>query len=229
MKHALARWLVAAGAALVLCSPAAAQWSTPPGSSLVVPPGGTVDLACVPLDMQGTLELNGGLLTSDTDAAFGSGALVTGTGGTISVGGDVLITGALALGSNNLELRDGCGIGNTSQLTGTIVVQNLTIRSSTGRTFVLPAGAHITVLGALTIEGAPGLPVVVQAASGTSFVTLGPAATVARTNATVVANVQIGPGSSNVAAIPTLSEYGLMFLSLLMAGAVWHRRRTLQG
>lgn len=31
--------------------------------------------------------------------------------------------------------------GNTNQLSGTLVVQNLTIKSTTGRTFVLPVGA----------------------------------------------------------------------------------------
>ncbi|WP_289241766.1 hypothetical protein [Delftia sp.] len=125
------------------------------------------------------------------------------------------IGGSLNAGNNTIELRDGRDPGSTSQLSGTLVVQNLTIKSSTGRTFVLPVGANITVLGTLTVEGVPGQPVVLQAASGTAvLINLGPGATVVRTNATVPATVQTGAGPSvSAAAIPTLNEYGLMLLS----------------
>lgn len=223
MNFSISRWLSAAGVALLLCSNAAAQWSYPPGSSLVVPPGGSVDLSCSSLDMQGTLDL-GGALTVDSSATFGSTAAITSSGGTLSVGGDLHINGSLNAGNNTIELRDGCDPGNTSQLSGTLVVQNLTIKSTSGRTFVLPVGANITVLGTLTIEGVPGQPVVLQAASGTAVINLGPGATVVRGNATVPANVQIGAPVST-AAIPTLSEYGLMLLSLLMSIAVWVQRK----
>ena len=100
---------------------------------------------------------------------------------TLSVGGDLHINGSLNAGNNTIELRDGCDPGNTSQLSGTLVVQNLTIKSTSGRTFVLPVGANITVLGTLTIEGVPGQPVVLQAASGTAVINRGPGATVNRT------------------------------------------------
>jgi hypothetical protein len=50
-----------------------------------------------------------------------------------------------------------------------------------------------------------------------------------RTNATVPPTVQIGAGPGpSAAAIPTLSEYGLMLLSMLMAAALWYQRRTSQ-
>ena len=227
MISALSRCLAAIGVALALCSNASAQWTYPPGSSLSVPSGGSVDLSCMFLDMQGTLELNGGLLTMDSNAVFSAASTVTGTGGTISVGGDLLVSGSLDLGANSLELRDGC-TGNTSQLVGTLVVQNLTLKSTTGRTFVLPAGANITVLGTLTIQGTPSQPVVLQSASATAVINLGPAATVVRSNAIVPLTVQIGavpPAPANVAAIPTLSEYGLLLLSLLMVLALWRQRR----
>ncbi|MXN32862.1 MAG: IPTL-CTERM sorting domain-containing protein [Delftia sp. 67-8] len=228
MKFSLWRCLGGAGLALMLSSNAAAQWSYPPGSSLVVPPGGAVDLSCSALDMQGTLDL-GGALTVDSSATFASTAAITNSGGTLSVGGDLQINGSLNAGNNTIELRDGCDPGNTSQLSGTLVVQNLTIRSSTGRTFVLPVGANITVLGTLTVEGVPGQPVVLQAASGTAVINLGPGATVVRTNATVPPTVQIGAGPGpSAAAIPTLSEYGLVLLSVLMGLALWRQRRTAQ-
>ena len=226
MKRAFGRILAAWVVALCTAAPVAAQGIFPPGSSLDVPSGGSVNLFCVPLDMQGALNLNGGTVSVDTNASFAAGAIVTGSSGTISVGGDVSIGGALSLGGNTLVLRDGCVPGNTTQLTGTLTVLNLVLQSDTGRRFVLPAGTNVQVLGQLTLQGAPGQPIELVAASGTAVVQLGPTATVVRNDATVTASVQIGAGATTVAAIPTLSEVGLALLSLLMAAAVAWRLRV---
>lgn len=222
--HSL-RWLAGIALAFTFCAPVAAQWVVPPGASFDVPPGGAVDIACTSLDMQGTLNLSGGTLSVDSSATFGSGSNVTGSGGTISVGGDLIATGPVNTGNNTLVLRDGCDPGNTSQISGNITVQNLVLQSTTGRNFVLPAGANITVLGSLTIQGTPAQPVQLTSASGTAVVNLGPNATVTRNFASVPPTVQIGDAPTSVAAIPTLNEYGLVLLSLLVAGlAFWKRR-----
>lgn len=225
MRSLSLRWLAGAALAFTLCSPVAAQWVVPPGASLDVPPGGAVDISCTSLDMQGTLNLSGGTLSVDSSATFGSGSSVTGSGGTISVGGDLIATGPVNTGNNTLLLRDGCDPGNTSQISGNITVQNLVLQSTTGRNFVLPAGANITVLGSLTIQGTQAQPVQLTSASGTAVVNLGPNATVTRNFASVPPTVQIGAAPASVATIPTLNEYGLMLLSLLVAGfAFWKRR-----
>ncbi len=225
MRSLSLRWLAGAALAFTLCSPVAAQWVVPPGASLDVPPGGAVDISCTSLDMQGTLNLSGGTLSVDSSATFGSGSSVTGSGGTISVGGDLIATGPVNTGNNTLLLRDGCDPGNTSQISGNITVQNLVLQSTTGRNFVLPAGANITVLGSLTIQGTQAQPVQLTSASGTAVVNLGPNATVTRNFASVPPTVQIGAAPASVANIPTLNEYGLMLLSLLVAGfAFWKRR-----
>ncbi|WP_053844449.1 IPTL-CTERM sorting domain-containing protein [Paracidovorax avenae] len=224
LRHPL-RWLASAALALTLCTPVAAQWVVPPGSSLDVPPGGAVDISCTSLDMQGTLNLSGGTLSVDSSATFASGSNVTGSGGTISVGGDLIATGPVDTGNNTLVLRDGCDPGNTSQISGNIVVQNLVLQSTTGRNFVLPAGANITVLGSLTIQGTQAQPVQLTSASGTAVVNLGPNATVTRNFASVPPTVQIGAAATAVTSIPTLSEYGLVLLSLLMGALMaWKRR-----
>lgn len=225
MRPRSLRWLAGIALALTFCAPVAAQWVVPPGASFDVPPGGAVDIACTSLDMQGTLNLSGGTLSVDSSATFGSGSNVTGSGGTISVGGDLIATGPVNTGNNTLVLRDGCDPGNTSQISGNITVQNLVLQSTTGRNFVLPAGANITVLGSLTIQGTPAQPVQLTSASGTAVVNLGPNATVTRNFASVPPTVQIGDAPTSVAAIPTLNEYGLVLLSLLVAGlAFWKRR-----
>ncbi|GKS94223.1 IPTL-CTERM sorting domain-containing protein [Acidovorax sp. SUPP2825] len=228
MKQALGRLLVGLTTALVLCSPAAAQWVFPPGSSLDVPAGGQTDLGCSALDMQGTLNLNGGTVTVDTDATFSSGSNVTGSNGVISVGGNLISGGNINTGNNTVVLRDGCDPGNTSQISGNFVFQNLTLSSTTGRTFVLPAGTNITVLGTLTVQGAPGQNVQLVSSNGTTaVVNLGPNATVVRNFATVTGTVQLG-ALPNLAAIPTLSEYGLMLLSLLIGMAMFWKRRDIE-
>ncbi|MDA8447697.1 IPTL-CTERM sorting domain-containing protein [Paracidovorax valerianellae] len=226
MKHTFGRLLCGLAAAFCLCGPAAAQWVFPPGSSLDVPAGGQTDLGCSALDMQGTLNLNGGTVTVDTDATFGSGAVVNGNNGVISVGGNLISTGGnVNTGASTVVLRDGCDPGNSSQISGNFVFQNLTISSTTGRTFVLPAGTNITVLGTLTVQGTQGQPVQLVSSSGaTAVVNLGPNATVVRNFASVPGNVQIGAVTA-VAAIPTLSEYGLMLLSLLIGLAMFWKRR----
>lgn len=223
----MSRLLASLAMALSLCAPAAAQIVYPPGSSLDVPSGGSVDQGCIALDMQGTLNLSGGTLTVDTDVTFGAGASITGSNGVIAVGGNLISSGNISTGSNSVVLRDGCDPGNTSQINGNFVFQNLTLTSATGRTFVIPAGVNITVLGTLTLQGATNQNIqLVSSGGGTAVITLGPSATVTRDNVTVNAGVQIGaaPSATN---IPTLSEYGLMLMTLLIGlVALWHHRRS---
>ena len=226
MQRTISRLMAGWAMALCLCAPAAAQIVYPLGSSLDVPVGGSVDQGCLTLDMQGTLNLSGGTLMVDTDVTFGAGATVTGSNGIISVGGNLISGGPINTGNNNVILRDGC-IGNTTQISGNFVFQNLTLSSATGRTFVIPAGANITVLGTLTLQGAPGQNIqLVSSGGGTAVINLGPGATVNRTFAIVNGGVQIG-GAVAATNIPTLSEYGLMLMALLMGlAALWHHRRA---
>src|SRR3989338_5593077 len=205
MQRKISRLLAGCAMAFCLCAPAAAQIVIPPGASLDAPSGSIVDLSCSTVDMQGTLNI-GGTLSVDSDVTFGSSAIVS--------------------GNNTVVLRDGC-IGNTSQISGNFVFQNLTLSSTTGRTFVIPAGANITVLGTLTLQGAPGQNIqLVSSGGGTAVINLGPGATVTRNNATVNGGVQIG-GAAAATNIPTLSEYGLMLMALLMGlAALWHQRRA---
>lgn len=225
MQRTISRLLAGCAMALCLCAPAAAQVVIPPGSVLDAPSGSITDLSCSTVDMQGTLNL-GGTLSVDSDVTFGSSAIVSGSNGIISVGGNLSATGPIDTGNNTVVLRDGC-IGNTSQISGNFVFQNLTLSSTTGRTFVIPAGVNITVLGTLTLQGAPGQNIqLVSSGGGTAVINLGPGATVNRNNATVNGGVQIGaaPSATN---IPTMSEYGLMLMALLMGlAALWHQRRA---
>jgi len=181
----------------------------------------------MPLDMQGTLNLDRGTLSVDASAHFGPSAVVSSNGGTLSIGGDLTVSGSLDTGLATLVLRDGC-VSNTTRLQGNLMVHNLTLSSTTGRTFVLPAGANVTVLDRLDIQGVAGANVQVTSAGGTATINLGPGATVTRTFATVSPNVQIGaaPPAVSAAPIPTLGTHAIALLSLLLAGLAVRSRKA---
>ena len=185
-----------------------------------------MDFACTPVQVEGTLNVNSGQFSTSGSLDVACTGVFNGGTGLLSVGGDLTSSGTFNPGSGTVALTDGCA-GNTSQLSGTLVLQNLTLSSTTGRTFVIPAGTNITVLGTLTLQGTPGQSIqLVSSGGSTAVITLGPGATVNRTFANVPGNVQIG-AAAVATSIPTLSEYGLMLLALLMGGAAfWHHRRS---
>lgn len=179
--------------------------------------------------MQGDLTLGTG--TFDTGSFnFDTGATVTGAGGQLNVSGDLTSTVPLNLGTSSVVLSDSCAPGSTLQLSGNIIVKDLTL-ISTGPlppTIVLPAGTNLTVLGTLTL-GTPGKPVILTSSGpGTAVVTLGPGATVSNPSGSAIpGNVQIGaPVVTSPASIPTLNTYGLMLMSLLLGGMALHRQRN---
>ena len=212
-----------------VCGSAWGQMVVPPGSSIDLA-GGFFQLPCTAVIMQGELTLGTG--SFDTGSfAFDSGATVTGTGGQLNVSGDLTSTVPLNLGTSSVVLSDTCAPGSTLQLSGNIVVKDLTL-ISTGPlppTIVLPAGTNLTVLGTLTL-GTPGKPVILTSSGpGTAVVTMGPGATLSNPSGSIVpGNVQIGAVvAASPASIPTLSTYGLMLLSLMLGGvAVRRQSRT---
>lgn len=207
-----------------LVAPAWAQLTIPAGSSFDVP-GGSIDMGCQPVEVEGALNIIAGQFSTSSNLnVAGTGSFNGGTG-VLTVGGDLSSSGTFNPGSGTVALTDGC-TGNTSQLSGTLVFQNLTLSSTTGRTFVIPAGTNITVLGTLTLQGAPGQNIqLVSSGGGTAVINLGPGAVVNRTFTSLAGNVQIG-GAVAATNIPTLSEYGLILLALLMGmAAFWHHQR----
>ena len=221
------RWAASLALSTALCGSAWGQTVFPPGSSIDLA-GGSFQLPCTAVIMQGDLTLGTG--TFDTGSfSFDTGATVTGAGGQLNVSGDLTSTVPLNLGTSSVVLSDSCAAGSTLQLSGNIIVKDLTLisTSATPPTIVLPAGTNLTVLGTLTL-GSPGRPVVLTSSGpGTAVVTMGPSATLVNSSGSVVpGNVQIGaPVVTAPASIPTLSTYGLMLMSLLLGGMALHRQR----
>lgn len=210
-RQFLALVLLCLGAA----SPAWAVFSIPAGSSFSVPAGASVDAACEQVLVAGTLSLGAGHFSTSADLDITGTGVLNGDTGDLTVGGDFNSTGTFNPGTGTVTLTDGC-VGNTSTLSGTLVFQNLVLSSTTGHVFVIPAGAHITVLGTLTLQGSAGQNIqVVSSGGGMAVINLGPSATVNRNFASVAGNVQIG-AAANVQGIPTLDAYGVWLLAFML-------------
>ena len=213
-----------AGLALsaILSSTALAQMVVPIGGTIDIPPGGAFSLGCSALDVQGVFNVSSGQVNDAAGVSIAGTGSVNGGSGTISLSGDWSNNGSFQAGTGSVVFTDGCASG-PMQITGTTVFNNLTLSSTNGRTFVLPAGANLTVTGTLVLQGTSGQPIQLVSSSGqTAVINLGPQAQVFRNFATVAGTVQIG--MQTVAhSIPTLNVYSLLALALLLATAAFWR------
>ncbi|WP_422843395.1 IPTL-CTERM sorting domain-containing protein [Acidovorax sp. M2(2025)] len=209
---------------LGLAAPAWAQFVIGAGGSMDMSGGGSMDMGCASVEVEGSLLIGDGQFATSSNLNVAGSGEFNGGSGVLAVGGDLSSSGTFNAGSGSVVLTDGC-TGNTSQLSGTMVFQNLTLSSTSGRTFVIPAGTNITVLGTLTLQGAPGQNIqLVSSGGGTAVINLGPSASVTQTFTTVTGTVVIG-GAAAAASIPTLGETSLLLLALLMGVAAFLQRR----
>ncbi|MBR0567487.1 IPTL-CTERM sorting domain-containing protein [Azoarcus sp. L1K30] len=202
-----------------------AQVTVPVGGSVSVPPGGSMNLACTDLLVQGAMNVNSGSVTQGLTVGIDATGVLNGGSGSITLSGDWNNLGTFVPGSGTVVLTDGCASGS-SALTGSTVFNNLTLSSTSGHTYVIPSGSSITVNGTLTLQGTVGQPISVVSSSGSpATILLGPGATVVRSNANVSGNVFIGAPASTTA-IPTLNAWALAILAMLMAVVPLIRRRV---
>jgi hypothetical protein len=202
---------------LPIAEPATAQVTIPPGGSLSISAGASLNLGCTDLNVQGNASVGAGQIGQAATIGITSTGVLDGGSGTISVGGNWNNVGTFVPGNSTVIFTDGCSTA-PAQLTGNTVFNNLTLTSTNGRTFVIPAGHSITVNGTLTLHGLPGLPIQLVSSSGqTAYVTFGAGAQLVASNATVLPDVLIGAVDTAVRAIPTLGGYGLFILTLLLA------------
>lgn len=152
--------------------PVIAQVTVPVGGSLSIPAGGSVNLGCIDLNVQGTVAIVGaGELRASTLSIAATGVVQAGSG-TIIVGGHWINLGSFAAGSGMVILTHRCGI-DPVQLSGNTVFNHLQLESTTGGTFVIPAGHNTTVNGTLVLLGAGSPLQVVSSSAETAFITHG--------------------------------------------------------
>jgi hypothetical protein len=217
LRHFLASTVIAAS----FSGLATAQVTTPSGGTVSVPTSGTLSLGCNALVVQGGFDVGPGQVNNTGNVNINTGGVLNGSSGTLSVSGNWSNSGTFNAGTGSVVFTDGCAAGART-FTGNTVFNNLTLTSTTGRNFVIPSGTNITVNGTLTLQGTPGQPISLTSSAGQlAVINLGPSAQVIR-NDVALGNVQIGA----VTGVPTLSEYGLMLLAMLMAGsALWQQRQ----
>lgn len=183
--------------------------------------GGTLDLACQPMDVSGSYSLSGGtVLEASSLVVEASGTL--NVQGLLEVGGDFINAGQVNASAGSVTLDGSCmPPGATIKISGSGSIANLTISSNSGQTFEIQPGANITVTQQLTVTGEPGKPVQLTSANGqATSIQVTPAAQVSQSNV-VTNNVAIGPPvtppvTASATPVPTLGSSMLALLSLLV-------------
>ncbi len=224
MKLFLNRMYFLVSALVFTASVTHAQVTVPPGGEINVPSGGNMNLGCNSLIVQGNFNVNGGQVSGAGGVNINTGGTVDAGSGSIVVSGNWSNSGNFVPGTGTVTFTDGCATGNIV-ISGQSSFNNLSLTSTSGLTFVVPAGSNITVTGTLTLQGTSGQPISLVSSSGqTAIINLGPNATVVNNN-TNINNVQIG--SPVPASIPTLSEYGLMALASLMLMLAYRQKKRI--
>jgi len=175
---------------------------TVPAGGMIDAPAGSVNLAC-----DGLTVLSGGTYQVGASSVLNTGNVnlqgtLNGGSGTVQVTGNWSNSGTFNAGSGTVIFAGSCGSGvQTISGPNTTIFNNLTLTSQSGQTCGAQ-GQYLTVNGVLTLAGGPIPPCIV----------LGPSATV------------VG-ASYAPQAIPTLSEWAMILLSLLLAGSTYWRGR----
>lgn len=223
MNH-LSRCLLAAWLAGGLFQAASAQLVVPEGASMDLG-GGTLSLACQPMDISGSYNLSGGTVSEASSLQVDPGGSLN-VQGRLEVGGDFSNAGQVNASAGSVILDGSCLPANaTIKISGTGTIANLTINSSSGQTFEIQPGANITVTQQLTVTGEPGKPVQLTSANGqATSIQVAPAAQVSQSNVETN-NVVIGapvtppitpPVTASAMPVPTLGNSMLTLLSLLV-------------
>ena len=179
-------------------------------------PGGALNFACTDLIVQGTIIIGTAQINQSANVGIASGGQLNAGQGTINVGGEWNNSGIFNAGTSTVEMNDICSNAQV-QLGGNTTFNNLTLTSSTGKTFVFPTGSGITITGTLRLQGIPGNPIRIVSGSGQPVsITLAPGAQLINNNAQIGQGVNIAYFAPE--SIPTLSEYSLFLLTLIVIG-----------
>lgn len=214
-------------ATIWLSSASWASITVPAGSTLSLPAGAGLDLACGDVSVSGSLALGNATLTGIKDFAVNTGGALTASNANLTIAGNFSGSGQVSTGSSSLTVTDGCAT-TSSQLSGNLVFQNLNLQSGSGKGFSLAPNTTLTITGILRLTGTLGQPVTLGALVGARIVLM-PGATVITTNGTVSAAVERSPGP--LVAVPVMGGCAMLLLALsMLAGTVWatHKKQLLR-
>lgn len=250
------RWartaLVATPLWLALAAPAYAQLTIPSGGSSTLG-GGSTDLACTDLIVDGSYDLGGGTLSGVRNVSIGAGgSLILGSGGSITLAGNWANSGGTLTGSGGtVSIADNAGCPApvaTSVVSGNTTFGNFSVTSSAGKLLQFAAGSVQTVQGALTLTGT-GTPLHIESSTPGSVsadLKLDSGGTQSLGNLAVrgmsASGQWLAPGQTNqgsgpvsrwfgdpnasVAPIPTTSQWTLLVMALALGALALRQGRA---
>ena len=149
----------------MVASAANADLVIPSGGSLALN-GGSSDLGCTDLIVAGALQVDSGSITGIRNVNIQAGGSVTVTSGTLSLSGDWANAGSFAAGSGLVSFVDLAGCATTGgTISGNTTFARLSFTTAVGKTYLIASGSTQTITQQLTIQGAPGLPLVLRGAT----------------------------------------------------------------
>lgn len=211
-------------------------------ADLVIPVGGStslngggMDLGCTDLIVAGTLQVDSGSITGIRSVDIQPGGSITVTTGTLSLSGNWANAGGFAAGSGLVSFVDlaGCATAGGT-ISGNSTFARLNFITSVGKTYQIASGSTQSITQQLTIQGAPGLPLILRGSTPgqAGFIALGGGQSTTHFGAAdlIALGVWIAPNQSNAinganvarifgdpsAPIPTLPLGGLALLALAL-------------
>ena len=204
---------------MLLAQSSFAQLTVVSGSTYALA-GSQSSMACTNVSVQGTLNVGSTDLSQVASIDISSGGQVLAGSSTISLGRNWSNNGTYTPGTGTVLINDVCSSG-PSEISGNTQFNNLTLSSSTGRSFILSDGAVITISGILRIEGTQANPITLSTRTGESAkIQLMPGAQIINSNGSVAAPISIVQVAQP---IPTLNQWMMFFLCALMMYLVYFR------
>jgi MYXO-CTERM domain-containing protein len=213
----------------------------PAGASLALN-GGTTDLVCTDLIVAGTLTVDSGSVTGIRNVNIQAGGSVVVTSGTLSLSGDWSNAGNFAAGSGLVRFVDLAGCATSGgTISGNTSFAQLSFVTSIGKTYAIASNSTQTITQQLTIQGAPGLPLVLRGSTAgqPAFLALGGGQTISNFGAAdlVAVGNWVAPNQSNAingtgvirifgdpnVPVPTMPLGALALLALALAALVRKR------
>jgi hypothetical protein len=153
-------------ALIVLCllfcaSSAHADFVVPAGASVSLG-GGTIDLGCTDLSVDGNQQINSGSMLNTRNVSVQSGGILDGGSGNIALVGNWSNGGTFTAGSGTVSFSDNPACATSSTITGTSTFANLSLLSANGKTYTFAAGFTQSILDVLTIQGTSITPIVIN-------------------------------------------------------------------
>lgn len=197
-----------------------------PAGGLISLSSGGLDAFCTDLIVAGTLQTNSAPVTNVRHVIIQSGGVLDAGTSSIGLGGNWSNSGTFTAGGSTITFGDACAV-NPAIVSGSSSFNNLSIVSSSGKTWQFASGSTQTVTGLLNVQGAPGNPLQLVSSVPGQAAAINPLGTTATANFNAT-NINMGPLANAAATpIPTLSEVGMVLLSLLLgASAALNNRRS---